>query len=204
MTQMNTLPAPFEMSSFRDRASKAAALQRQGHILVSGSPPDRGQGFPLPYIHDVPGLRRGQYPYDYECEWGRFKHEYDLGVYRFIPNEGQFPPGWEAFDLLTLIQPVSAGIDRSHCLATVKAGDREIVLTDVPVGESLYNLLYQINATIARSHQPFVVWRLEWVAGEADRLWTDHVPRSRMSTVQPGETFFVSPVTGYAHDEAGN
>jgi len=43
--------------------------------------------------------------------------------------------------------------------------------------ESLYNLLYQINAALAQSHQPFVVWRLEWVAGEADRLWPDHVPQ---------------------------
>lgn len=142
-------------------------------------------------------MRRGQYPYDYECEWGRFKHEYDLGVYRFLLNDGQFPPVWEAFDLTTPIQPVSAVIDRSRRLATVKAGDREIVLTDVPVGENFYNLLYQINATLAQSHQPFVVWRLEWVAGEADRLWPDRVPQIKN---EHGAAY----VTGYAHDEAGN
>ena len=144
MVQSNTLPDPFEMSYVRDRALKAAALQRQGYILVSGSPSDRGQGLPLPYIHDVPGLHRGQHPFDYECEWGRFKHEYDLGVYRFLPTDGQLPPEWNAFDLRTPIKPVSAVIDRSRRLATVKAGDREIVLADVPVGESQYNLLYQI------------------------------------------------------------
>jgi len=197
MAQSNTLLAPFEMSYLRDRPLKATALQRQGHILVSGLPPDRWQGFPLPYIHGVPGLRRGHYPYDYECVWGRFKHEYDLGVYRFIPNEGQFPPGWEAFDLLTPIQPISAVIDRSRRLATVKAGDREIVLADVPVGENFYTLLYQINATLAQSHQPFVVWRLEWVADEADRLWPDSVPKIKN---EHGAAY----VTGYAHDEAGN
>ena len=38
-------------------------------------------GLPLPYIHDVPSLRRGSY--DYECEWGRFKYEYDLSAYLF-------------------------------------------------------------------------------------------------------------------------
>jgi hypothetical protein len=86
------------------------------------------------------------------------------------------------YDLMTPIQPVTAVIDRSYRLATVNAGDSEIVLTDVPVGENLYSLLYQINATLAKSHQPFVVWRLEWVAGEADRLWLDQVPSDQERT----------------------
>jgi hypothetical protein len=197
MAHTNTHPAPFEMSYLRDRALKVATLQRQGQILASGSPPERGQGFPLPYIHDIPGLRRGQYPYEYECEWGCFRHEYDLGVYRFLPNDGKVPPDWEDFDLRTPIQPVSAVIDRSRRLATVKAGDQEMVFTDVPVGESFYNLLYQVNAAIAKSHQPFVVWRLEWVAGEAGRLWPDRVPQIKNEN---GSAY----VTGYAHDEAGN
>jgi hypothetical protein len=197
MAYSNTLPQPFEMSYFKDRTLKVAALQRQGYILVSGSPSDRGQGYPLPYIHDIPNLRRGKYPYDLECDWGSFKIEHDLGVYRFVPHDGSFPPGWEAFDLMTPIQPVTAVIDRSYRLATVNAGDSEIVLTDVPVEENLYSLLYQVNAILAKSHQPFVVWRLEWVAGETECLWPDQIPQIKN---EHGAAY----VTGYAHDEAGN
>jgi len=191
------LPAPFENTYFRDRAIKVANRQRQGHILVSGAKPDNGQGLPLPYIHDVPGLRRGSYPYDYECEWGRFKYEYELSAYLFTPHNGQAPPGWERYDLQTPIQPVTAIIDRARRLATVKTKDREIVLRDVPAGESPYNLLQQINAALAQSCQPFVAWRLEWVRGEVDWLWPEGVPQIRN---EHGSAY----VTGYAHDEAGN
>jgi hypothetical protein len=191
------LPVPFENAYFRERALKAANRQKQGHILASGSQPDNGQGLPLPYIHDVPGLRRGSYPYDYECEWGRFKYEYELGSYLFTPHNGVFPPGWERYDLQTPIQPVIAVIDRARRLANIKTGDREIVLRDVPVGESAYNLLQQVNAALAQSCQPFVAWRLEWVSGEIDRLWPDGVPQIRN---EYGSAY----VTGYAHDEAGN
>jgi hypothetical protein len=191
------LPAPFENAYFRERALKAAARQKQGHILVSGAKPDNGQGLPLPYIHDVPGLRRGSYPYDYECEWGRFKYEYELGSYLFTPHNGQVPPGWECYDLQTAILPVTAVIDRARRLATVKTPDREIVLRDVPVGENPYNLLQQVNAALAQSCQPFVAWRLEWVSGEVDRLWPDGVPQIRN---EHGSAY----VTGYAHDEVGN
>jgi len=191
------LPAPFENTYFRERAIKAANRQKHGHILVSGSKPDNGQGLPLPYIHDVPGLRRGSYPYDYECEWGRFKYEYELGSYLFTPHNGQVPPDWERYDLQTPIQPVTALIDRARCLATVKTPDREIVLRDVPVGENPYNLLQQVNAALAQSCQPFVAWRLEWVSGEFDRLWPDGVPQIRN---EHGSAY----VTGYAHDDAGN
>jgi hypothetical protein len=191
------LPAPFENTYFRERALKAASRQMQGHILVSGSKPDTGQGLPLPYIHDVPGLRRGSYPYDYECEWGRFKYEYELSAYLFTPHNGQMLPGWERYDLFAPIQPVTAVIDRARRLATLKTKDREIVLRDVPVGESPYNLLQQINAALAQGWQPFVVWRLEWVSGEVDRLWPEGVPQIRN---EHGSAY----VTGYAHDEAGN
>jgi hypothetical protein len=191
------LPAPFENTYFRECVLKAANRQRQGHILVSGSTPDNGQGLPLPYIHDVPGLQRGSYPYDYECEWGRFKYEYELSAYLFTPHNGQVPPGWERYDLQTPIQPVTAVIDRARRLATVKTKDREIVLRDVPVGESPYNLLQQVNAALAQSCQPFVAWRLEWVSGEVDWLWPDGVPQIRN---EHGSAY----VTGYAHDEAGN
>lgn len=191
------LPAPFENTYSRERALKAANRQRQGHILVSGAKPDNGQGLPLPYIHDVPGLRRGSYPYDYECEWGRFKYEYELSAYLFTPHNGQVPPGWERYDLQTPIQPVTAMIDRAHRLATVKTQDREIVLRDVQVGESPYNLLQQVNAALIQGCQPFVVWRLEWVGGEIDQLWPVGVPQIRN---EHGSAY----VTGYAHDEAGN
>lgn len=191
------LPAPFENAYFRERALKVAARQKQGHILVSGAKPDNGQGFPLPYIHDVPGLRRGSYPFDYECEWGRFKYEYELSAYLFTPHNGQVPPGWERYDLQTPIQPVTAVIDRARRLATVKTKDREIVLRDVPVSDSPYNLLQQVNVALAQSCQPFVAWRLEWVSGEVDRLWSDGVPQIRN---EHGSAY----VTGYAHDEAGN
>jgi len=191
------LPAPFENAYFRERAIKVANRQKQGHILVSGAKPDNGQGFPLPYIHDVPGLRRGSYPYDYECEWGRFKYEYELSAYLFTPHNGQVPPGWERYDLQTPIQPVTAVIDRARRLATVKTKDREIVLRDVPAGESPYNLLQQVNAALAQSCQPFVAWRLEWVTGEVDWLWPEGVPQIRN---EHGSAY----VTGYALDEAGN
>jgi hypothetical protein len=191
------LPAPFENAYFRERAIKVANRQKQGHILVSGAKPDNGQGFPLPYIHDVPGLRRGSYPFDYECEWGRFKYEYELSAYLFTPHNGQIPPGWERYDLQTPIQPVTAVIDRARRLATVKTKDREIILRDVPVGESPYNLLQQINAALAQSCQPFVAWRLEWVNSEVDRLWPEDVPQIRN---EHGSAY----VTGYAHDDAGN
>ena len=191
------LPTPFENTYFRERALKAAARQKQGHILVSGAKPDNGQSLPLPYIHDVPGLRRGSYPYDYECEWGRFKYEYELGSYLFTPNNGQVPPGWERYDLQTPIQPVTAVIDRARRLAMVKTHDREIVLRDVPVGESPYNMLQQVNAALAQSCQPFVAWRLEWASGEVDRLWPEGVPKIRNEHSS-------AYVTGYAHDDAGN
>ena len=191
------LPAPFENTYFRERALKAATRQKQGHILVSGSKPDSGQGLPLPYIHDIPGLRRGGYPYDYECEWGYFKYEYELSAYLFTPHNGQVPPGWESYDMQTPIQPVTAVIDRARRLATVKTKDREIVLRDVPVAESPYNLLQQVNAALAQSCQPFVAWRLEWVSGEVDWLWPDGVPQIRN---EYGSAY----VTGYAHDDAGN
>ena len=191
------LPIPFENAYFRERASKVANRQKQGYILVSGAKPDNGQGFPLPYIHDVPGLRRGSYPFDYECEWGCFKYEYELSAYLFTPHNGQVPPGWERYDLQTPIQPVTAVIDRGRRLATVKTKDREIVLRDVPVGESPYNLLQQVNAALAQICQPFVAWRLEWVSSEVDRLWPEGVPQIRN---EHGSAY----VTGYAHDNAGN
>lgn len=192
-----SLPAPFENAYFRERALKAANSQKQGAILVSGSSPDTGQGLPLPYLHDIPGLRRGSYPYDYECEWGRFKYEYELSAYLFTPHNGQVPPGWERYDLLQPLQPVTAVIDLARRLATVKASDREIVLRDVSVGENPYSLLQQVNAALAQSCQPFVAWRLEWVSAELDRLWPEGVPQIRN---EHGSAY----VTGYAHDEAGN
>jgi hypothetical protein len=56
------LPVPFENAYFRESALKVAVRKKQGNILIAGSQPDIGQGLPLPYIHDVPGLRRGSYP----------------------------------------------------------------------------------------------------------------------------------------------
>ena len=97
-----------------------------------------------------------------------------------------------------------AVIDQARHLATVKIPDREIVLHDVPTSESPYSLLQQVNATLAQSCQPFVAWRLEWVSGELDRLWPDGVPQIRNDHGSASETHFVSSVTGYAHDEAGN
>jgi hypothetical protein len=191
------LPAPFENAYFRERVLKVSARQKQGAILVSGASPDNGQGLPLPYLHDVPGLRRGSYPYDYECEWGRFKYEYELSSYLFTPHNGQVPPDWERYDLQRPIQPVTAVIDRARRLATVKVADQEIVLRDVPVSENPYSLLQQVNAALAQACQPFVAWRLEWVSAELDRLWPEGVPQIRN---EHGSAY----VTGYAHDEAGN
>ena len=71
-------------------------------------------------------------------------------------------------------------VDRlARRLATVKTKDREIVLRDVPMGESPYNLLQQVNIALAQSCQPIVAWRLEWVSGELDRLWPKGVPQIR-------------------------
>ena len=44
------------------------------------------------------------------------------------------------------------------------------------MGESPYNLLEQVNATLAQSYQPFVASRLEWVSNEVDRLWPVGIP----------------------------
>jgi hypothetical protein len=49
-----------------------------------------------------------------------------------------------------------------------------------------------------------VAWRLEWASGEVDRLWLENVPQIRNEHDWASETHFVSPVTGYAHDKAGN
>ena len=87
--------------------------------------------------------------------------------------------------------------DQARRLAAVKTPDREIVLRDVPMSESPYNLLQQINAILAQSCQPFVVWRLEWTSSEVDRLWPEGVPQIR-------NEHGLAYVTGYAHDEAGN
>jgi hypothetical protein len=90
-----------------------------------------------------------------------------------------------------------AAINRARRLATVKATDREIVLLDMPVDESPYSLLQQVNAALAQSYQPFVAWRLEWVSGELDRLWPEGVPQVHN---EHGSVY----ITGYAHDEASN
>ena len=87
-----------------------------------------------------------------------------MSAYLFTPHNAQAPPGWELYDLHTPIQPVTTVIDRARRLATVKAPDREIVLPEVPVDESPYSLLQQVNAALAQSCQPFVAWRLEWVS----------------------------------------
>lgn len=46
---------------------------------------------------------------------------------------------WERYELHFSIKPVTAMIDQARHLATVKTKDREIVLQDIPVGESPYN-----------------------------------------------------------------
>jgi len=66
-----------------------------------------------------------------------------------------------------------------------------------PVGEIPYNLLQQGNAALAQTCQPFVAWRLEWVSGQVDRLWSEGVLQIRN---EHGSAH----ITGYAHDEAGN
>jgi hypothetical protein len=112
---------------------------------------------------------------------GRFRYEYELSAYHFTPYNGQLSPNWERYDLKTPIQPVTAVIDRARRLATVKTKDREIVLRDVPVGESPYNLLQQVNAALAQSCQPFVAWRLEWLN---ERNLSGRLPHARRSGKQ--------------------
>jgi hypothetical protein len=191
------MDAPFESTYLRERILKIAARQREGQLLASGSPPGRGQGLPLPYAHDLPGLRRAAYPFDYECEWGRLKYAPDLNVYHFVPHDGKLPPGWESYDLHAPLQPVTAAIDRARRLATIRHDRQELTLADVPAFESPYSLLDQLNAVLAEARQPFVVWRLEWLSGEVDRLWPEGVPQIRN---EHGSAY----VTGYAHDDAGN
>ena len=50
-------------------------------------------------------------------------------------------------------------IYRARWLATVKTPDLEVDLHGVPVGESPYSLLQQVNAALAQSYQPFMAWR---------------------------------------------
>lgn len=190
-------PAPFENTYLRERALKIASRQENGQILVSGAKPESGQGLPLPYIHDVPGLQRSRYPYDYECEWGRFKYEYELNAYLFTPHNGQFPPGWAAYDLSIPLQPVTAKLDRARRLAMVRTLDQEIVLREVPIAESPDGILQQVNAVFALNCQPYVAWRLEWIDSEVNQLWPDGVQQIR-------NEHGLAHVTGFAHDEAGN
>ncbi len=92
---------------------------------------------------------------------------------------------------------MTAVFDRARRLAPVEARNREIALHDAPVGESPYSLLQQVNAALSQSCQPFVVWLLEWIRGEVDRLWPDGVPQIRNEHAS-------AYVTSYAYDDAGN
>jgi hypothetical protein len=47
---------------------------------------------PFPYIHDIPGLHRSSYPYDYECEWAASSTN-ELGSI-FHTAQWPVPPGW--------------------------------------------------------------------------------------------------------------
>ncbi len=115
---MNLLE-PYEYPYFRERALKAALRQQQGQILVSAVQPDSGKGLPLPYLHDLQNLRRGSYPYDYECEYGGFKYEYELAAYRFSPNNGKLPPEWDGYELTTLILPAPVDLSIGGCVGYI-------------------------------------------------------------------------------------
>ncbi|GAB4577477.1 MAG: hypothetical protein Fur0022_02080 [Anaerolineales bacterium] len=185
-------PPPYEDRSLREKALLVAAARRQGVILIEAAAPENG-GLPLPVIHDVPQLERGRPPHDYTCPWGTFRFDQAARLYAFTPANGQLPPEWEGYDLNTPLQPVIACVDTARHTATLHAGRQEITLLEVPAQDDGYCLLCQINALLAKNHQPCVAWRVEWTGDESNQLWPQNVPMVRNDQVS-------AYLTGYALD----
>ena len=98
---------PFESKWLRQDVEKIIARQQRGEILVTT---DKAN-WPLPYLHDVPGLQRERDGYN--SPWGRFQTTHaPRGVCVFHPAEGnKRPPVWKEYDLNAPIQLASAVID---------------------------------------------------------------------------------------------
>jgi hypothetical protein len=160
---------PFEYPHYRDRTLKAAALQRQGRIPVESSRPEDG-GLPLPCMNDLHDLETARHPYSLQCEWGKFRFDYDARLHEFIPHNGKLPPSWDEFDFSAPLLPVTALVDTARRVVTVQAVDRQITFLDAAPDQSGYTLLAQINIALATTHQPLVAWRLEWLDGASNRL----------------------------------
>lgn len=190
---MNTqMPPPYEAPSLREKALLVTAARRQGVILIEATAPENG-GLPLPVIQEVPQLEYGRPPHDYTCPWGTFRFDHAARLYAFTPANGQLPPEWEGYDLDTPLQPVSACVDTARHTATLRAGQQEITLLEVPVQEDGYHLLCRINALLAKNRQPCVAWRVEWTGDESAHLWSQQVPVVRNDQVS-------AYLTGYALD----
>jgi len=190
---MSSNTQPYEDTYLRQQVIAVAELQRQNKLLIDVRKPDRG-GLPLPNMYDL-DLHHEHYPFSYSCPWGKFAPVRGLVLYEFTPNNGELPPGWDAFELSTPLQAVTAVVDRDRHIASIKTASQELTLQDVDVEDSGYTLLEHINANLAVHRVPLVVWRVEWLDGENNRLWGEYSP----PTVRNHQTH--ANATGYAIDD---
>jgi hypothetical protein len=175
----HTMKQPYESDYIRKDVLKMRTYQQQGHVLVT----THKHHWPLPCVHDVPGLQReGR---GYNSPWGRFEVLYDLyEVAVFQPADGKHPPVWEEHDLSAVIEPATAIVDPARRWARIVADETEeelAILTDVDVSESGWRLLEEFRRLLAEHRLPAVVWRVEWAEPEDGEqpLWEGRAPLIR-------------------------
>ena len=165
---------PYEDPHLRQRVIAVADLQRKNKLLAEARQPESG-GLPLPCIYKLE-LHNERYPFSYGCEWGKFEHLREVNLYELIPSQGALPPGWETFELSTPLQAATAVVDRVRYIASIKTADQELTLQEINVGASGWELVEHININLALHQIPLVVWRIEWLDGENNRLWGQDAP----------------------------
>jgi hypothetical protein len=187
-----------ESEHVKQNAHKLIARQRRGEILVASS---RSNYWPLPCLHDVPGVQhtRG----GYTSPWGDFSHIREMsGVCVFHPAEGnKRPPVWKDCDLHTPLALATAVIDPVRRWARIVSdgGEELATLTDVPVWEAAWRLFDQVREMLARSRVPAAVWRVAWREPENGErpLWDHAAPLVRNDHAAVN-------VAGYAYDGDDN
>ncbi|MGD9100448.1 MAG: hypothetical protein PVF45_08205 [Anaerolineae bacterium] len=189
-----------ENEHVKQDAHKLIARQRRGEILVASS---RSNYWPLPCLHDVPGVQhtRG----GYTSPWGDFSHIRELsGVCVFHPAEGnKRPPVWKGYDLDTPLALATAIVDPTRRWARIVSDDGGEIATlaDVPVWEAAWRLLNQVREMLVQARVSAVVWRLAWrepADDERPPLWAD----GRSPLVRNDHA--AVNVAGYAYDGDDN
>ena len=192
---MNEVRRPYESEYVRKDVMKVRTRQQRGEILVA----TRKDAWPLPYIHDVPGLRREGS--GYSSPWGRFQTLYDpYELCVFQPVEGgKYPPVWTEHDLNSPIEPASALIDLTRRCARIVTDDGKDIatLSDVSAWENGWQLLDQFRQILAQNRVPAVVWRAELQASGERPLWDGPAPLVRNDHAAVN-------LAGYAYDDDGN